>query len=392
MSEQRTRIMYAKDMQERIEAEDEFADLETLYNEVSRMNQVMKLIHVRLFVSGRTVAEVENNAKEIMNHLESNGYKSVVFLNECQHEWQSMFYPIGISNAEAAKIYARNGQPCTSSALAGGDPFHFTSLNDEYGSLYGTSTANGGGKIMLDLFHKDNQRTSYNGIIIGKMGSGKSTLLKKMLMDRAVRGDYIRGYDPSGEFRYLVEELGGSIVSLDGTDGILNMMQIMMSAEIDSVSYVQHISKLNTIYKFLVPDAPQPELLWYEKMIRKLYIKFGIIPEDEQIGCLVSLVLTILGCLFMGFMLIMAAVSAINTEGGRQESVATVQTSNLNTYINTRSTGQIAIVNAAQNEHTNRGGTETRGGDSYIEALTPDQVSHPESSTSSQPDSPMNIN
>ena len=147
--------------------------------------------------------------------------------------------------------------------------------------------ATGGGKIILDLFHKDNQRTSYNGIIIGKMGSGKSTLLKKMLMDRAVRGDYIRGYDPSGEFRYLVGELGGNIVSLDGTDGILNMMQIMMSAEIDSVSYVQHISKLNTIYKFLVPDATQPELLWYEKMVRKLYIKFGIIPENEQIGGLV---------------------------------------------------------------------------------------------------------
>ena len=287
MSEQRTRIMYAKDMQERIEAEDELTDLEKLYNEVSRMNQIMKLIHIRLFVSGRTVAEVENNSKEIMNYLESNGYKSAVFLNECQHEWQSMFYPISVSNAEAAKLYARNGQPCTSSALAGGDPFHFTSLNDDYGSLYGTSTANGGGKILLDLFHKDNQRTSYNGIIIGKMGSGKSTLLKKMLMDRAIRGDYIRGYDPSGEFRYLVEELGGSIISLDGTDGILNMMQIMMSAEIDSVSYVQHISKLNTIYKFLVPDASQPELLLFEKMVRKLYINFGIIPEDEQIANLV---------------------------------------------------------------------------------------------------------
>ena len=287
MSEQRTRIMYAKDMQERIEAEDELTDLEKLYNEVSRMNQIMKLIHIRLFVSGRTIAEVENNAKEIMNYLESNGYKSAVFLNECQHEWQSMFYPISVSNAEAAKLYARNGQPCTSSALAGGDPFHFTSLNDDYGSLYGTSTANGGGKILLDLFHKDNQRTSYNGIIIGKMGSGKSTLLKKMLMDRAIRGDYIRGYDPSGEFRYLVEELGGSIISLDGTDGILNMMQIMMSAEIDSVSYVQHISKLNTIYKFLVPDASQPELLLFEKMVRKLYINFGIIPEDEQIANLV---------------------------------------------------------------------------------------------------------
>ena len=46
MSEQRTRIMYAKDMQERIEAEDELTDLEKLYNEVSRMNQIMKLIHI----------------------------------------------------------------------------------------------------------------------------------------------------------------------------------------------------------------------------------------------------------------------------------------------------------------------------------------------------------
>lgn len=119
--------------------------------------------------------------------------------------------------------------------------------------------------------------------------------------------------------------------------------------------------------------------------------------KKSKKGCLVSLLLTILGCLFMGFMLIMAAASTVNTEGGRQESVTTVQSSNLNTYINTRSTEQIAIVNATQNEHTSRGGTETRGGNSYIEALTPDQVSSPESSTtsgnsSSQTDSPMNIN
>lgn len=282
LSEQRSRIIYAKDMQEKIEAEDEFSDLQQLYNEVSRMNQIMKLIHVRLYVAGRTIEEVENNAKEIMKYLESNGYKSAVFLNETQHEWQSMFYPVGISNSEAARLFARNGQPTTSGALAGGDPFHFVSLNDEYGSLYGTASVEGGGKIILDLFHKDNQRTSYNGIIIGKMGSGKSTLLKKMLMDRAARGDYIRGYDPSGEFRYLVEELGGSIISLDGSGGILNMLQIMKSDEFDGVSYNRHISNLNTIYKLLVPDASQSELVWFEKLARKLYIKFGIIPKDER--------------------------------------------------------------------------------------------------------------
>ena len=68
------------------------------------MNQVMKLIHVRLFVSGRTIEEVENNAKEILNHLESNGYKSAVFLTETQHEELSVFYTRGVANAEAAKL------------------------------------------------------------------------------------------------------------------------------------------------------------------------------------------------------------------------------------------------------------------------------------------------
>ena len=111
--------------------------------------------------------------------------------------------------------------------------------------------------------------------------------------------------------------------------------------------------------------------------------------KKSKRGCIISLIVGLSGALMMGIMLIMAAASAVNTEGGRQESVTAAQTSNLNTYINTRSAEQIAIVNSARNEHTNRGGAETRGGDSYIEALTPDQVSRPESSGSSEP---MNIN
>ena len=81
--------------------------------------------------------------------------------------------------------------------------------------------------------------------------------------------------------------LGGNIISLDGSDGFLNMLQIMMSNEQDGVSYSQHCSKLNTVYRFLVPDATQQEVIIYEKLIRKLYVRFGIIPEDEQVGALV---------------------------------------------------------------------------------------------------------
>ena len=82
-------------------------------------------------------------------------------------------------------------------------------------------------------------------------------------------------------------------------------------------------------------------------------------------SCLISVILSLTGLLFIGFMLIMAATSALNTEQGRQESVTAVQTSALNSYINVRTEQQIALVNAVKNEYTERGGTLTKGGNAY---------------------------
>ena len=82
-------------------------------------------------------------------------------------------------------------------------------------------------------------------------------------------------------------------------------------------------------------------------------------------SCLISAILSLIGIFFVGFMLIMAATSALNTEQGRQESVTAVQTSALNSYINVRTEQQIAFVNAAKNEYTERGGTLTKGGNAY---------------------------
>ena len=82
-------------------------------------------------------------------------------------------------------------------------------------------------------------------------------------------------------------------------------------------------------------------------------------------SCLISVIISLTVIFFIGFMLIMAATSALNTEQGRQESVTAVQTSALNSYINVRTEQQIALVNAAKNEYTERGGTLTKGGNTY---------------------------
>ena len=85
----------------------------------------------------------------------------------------------------------------------------------------------------------------------------------------------------------------------------------------------------------------------------------------------IYLILTIGFFGFALFMLMGASSATVSTEGGRQVSVASAQTSNLETYLNTRSEEQIALVESAQAELTARGGTSTKGGDSYIETLNP---------------------
>ena len=89
------------------------------------------------------------------------------------------------------------------------------------------------------------------------------------------------------------------------------------------------------------------------------------------------------GFLVFGLFMLMGTSSAsVGTEGGRQESVVTAQTSILEAHLNNRSEEQIALVEAAQAELTARSGTSTKGGDSYIKTLNP-SLFHTEESSSS---------
>src|SRR5699024_85246 len=84
---------------------------------------------------------------------------------------------------------------------------------------------------LFDLFHRDRKRRFYNGVVVGKMGAGKSTLLKKLAMDNHSRGNFIRGFDVTGEFESLVNAMQGYTISLDGSEGIINPLQIYKTVD-----------------------------------------------------------------------------------------------------------------------------------------------------------------
>lgn len=278
MQEQNSRFNSAHSATEAKDAQYRYQELQQLYEEISTFGEIVKLIKIRIFISGQTYAEVEKKAKEVMNTLAVNNFKSTIYLNENKAEWKSMFQTYG---EQQKTEYKRVGQPIQSETLAIGNPFHFSCLSDPYGTYLGYTTSSGG-SVIFDLFAITKRRLSYNALVFGKMGAGKSTALKKILLDRAVRGDYVRGFDVTGEFATLVEHLGGKIIAFDGSQGIINDLEVLQTAEKEEISYARHITKLATIYKFLSPQCDDYELAEYQKTCSELYEEWGMLDESAE--------------------------------------------------------------------------------------------------------------
>ena len=157
--EQKVRYNSAKEVSEQMDAQARHDELVALYDEISRMGEVVKTIIPRIFLSAQTLDELEKNIQGVLNYLEGSGYKGAVFLNEGRNEWLSLYRS---ATKQTETEYYREGQPVLSNTLAGGDPFHFTSLTDKYGTYLGYTIASGAtGKVIFDYFCKSSTRCTY---------------------------------------------------------------------------------------------------------------------------------------------------------------------------------------------------------------------------------------
>jgi GTP-binding protein EngB required for normal cell division len=265
------RYQTATDKSTQIEAQQKYELLNGMLTSMKTQGEVIKLIQCRLYVAGRTKQEVDERVAEIIRNLESCEFRAAVFLNETEFMYQALFQPYH------EQIKARNkrvGNPLPALSLAGGYPFNHEQLNDPYGFLLGTSST--GGNVIFDLFRKTEHRLSYDMIIAGKKGSGKSSAMKKIIKYNVIIGNYGRVIDVTGEFTPLAKKLGGKVVTLNGKDGIINYLEVFQTAEDDSVSFANHLSKLNSLYKFLSPTSDETERIEFEECVRRLYEVKGL--------------------------------------------------------------------------------------------------------------------
>lgn len=278
MKEQAGRRNDAKDFAEMYDADKKFQEMKRMFDEITSYNEIVKLIHVRIFVADRSFDSLEKRIKNIMDKLETDsGFLTTIYLNEAKNEWMSMYRPY---RRQKQELFFPYGQSMTATGLAHGNPFHFSMLSDPTGTFLGKTPC--GGNVLFDMFTKTTTRLYYNFLINGEMGSGKSTLLKKQLKDNAIKGNYVRTFDISGEFTLLTKTLGGKVIKLDGSNGILNPLEILRAGDDESISFTRHISKVSTFYKFFAGgNVESEEIVEFEEMLRELYKKYGF---DNDVG------------------------------------------------------------------------------------------------------------
>jgi hypothetical protein len=283
LSEQNNRFNNAKDNVERIDAQDQYVELNQLYDDI-KIGEVLKYVHLRLYVKGKTLAELEVNTRKVMDELEGMNFRAAVFLNEQEWEWEGIFTSY---KQQSTYLNKRKGKEIPATTIAGGYPFHYTYLHDPFGTFLGTTYT--GGTVIFDMFHKDKLRKHYNGLIVGQMGSGKSTLLKKFVLDQAIKGNKIRILDITGEFGTLVDRLNGKQIALDGSEGIINPLQVFKTAIKDDgstneeLSFMQHLSKMSVFYNYLKPTASDNEKSTFSSLLKKLYVQKKMWSDDRSI-------------------------------------------------------------------------------------------------------------
>lgn len=286
MVEHQVRFSSAKQKSEQMEASKSYQEMEDLFLKISNEGEVVKLLELRLYVHSPTIRGLEEKINNVMLELTSHGLRGQVFINETKWEWESMFLPydkqINLPNN-------REGTGMPAQTLASSLPYHFSDLRDPNGSHLGMSFTNGA--VLFDLFHRDTKRRFYNGVVVGKMGAGKSTLLKKLAMDNASRNNFIRGFDVTGEFETLVNALQGHMISLDGSQGIINPLQVFKTVDNsykkdydpkkdlkkdDHLSFMEHLSKTKVFYRYISQTTNQEEVDEFERLMRNFYYKLGL--------------------------------------------------------------------------------------------------------------------
>lgn len=261
--------------------------LNHIAEDIISYGEVTKALQVRLYISKPTEVELEKEISIVRKDLDAMGYRAFNMQFESKDYYKALF--LTPKQQEKRLSVKRSGQQMPSKTLGGGYYFNHTQLTDPTGAYLGQTMT--GGPVIFDMFHSDKIRKSFNAIVFGTMGMGKSTLLKMIEEEQFAKGNYIRGFDKSGEFYDMIKQQGGKYIALDGSDGKINMFEVYATATLSANdltpsqvgSFQQHIAKLAMQFSLLNPELREDDKNNLRIWLTNFYIEYGLWkPEDEE--------------------------------------------------------------------------------------------------------------
>lgn len=285
LTELRDRTLNANRATDQEDARNEYAELLAYSNNINQGHEVPKKVVVRIFVYGSTQEQLEERVSNLRDQLKGSGFEASTYLFMQDKELKSLGQNFSQQQKEFTAIPY---QPIPATTLGMGAPFNNQSLNDPHGIYLGYTKT--GGAFIFDQFASIGKRRSYNMMVLGKMGSGKSTTLKMLEEGSFARNMYVRAIDKTKEYEGLVRSQDGVVVNLDGSEGMINPLQVEATVTdatgliVDEVaSFYQHINKVSTQFRMINNNELSHDAIReFETFLKGFYVAFGLLPADFQ--------------------------------------------------------------------------------------------------------------
>ncbi len=248
-------------------ANDNIGDLEDIID-LLKNNKLLDT-HIRIFNFAETLKQLKFKTNLIEDKL--GKYELSSYYNELDNDLDSLFTPL----SKQKKQYNKEILSCVMPYL-----YHINGvfLNDKNGLYLGDSIT--GSPFIFNPSYVDDIRKNYNMLFFGLMGTGKSTLQKKIININLIKNGKIRIFDSSGEFNSLCKYYNGIYYNLDGSDGIINPLEIIRSNN-SIESYNNNISKMVNIYSAFSKESNDIELNKFSTLLDSFYKSLNITRENN---------------------------------------------------------------------------------------------------------------
>lgn len=260
----------------------DYQELTSYALDLTRNGEIAKKIVLRIHVYAPTIEKLDERCDELIKDIKALGYKAYSRMFQSNYDYDSLFS--SYSEQEKQPNFQR-GHTTTALNIGKGTPFNHQTLKDSHGAEYGYTKT--GGAFIWDVVHLNSTRLSSNLVMFGTMGAGKSTILKMITENLLAQGHVVWGFDKAKDFIPLIRSRNGRIVRLDGSEGMINWLEVFATKTDDNgininekQAFIAHLDKVTHQMSLINPELKGTLRSDFRIYLRQFYVYKKLVPKS----------------------------------------------------------------------------------------------------------------